>query len=206
MATLLRIDSSSRGDYSVSKTLGAQFTAEWQKNNAGGNVITHDVTKEKLPFVDLPWLGGAYTPAEQHSPEQAAAIKVSDELVDELLAADELLITTPMYNFSIPAALKAWIDHVVRLNRTFTPDYKGLVVKVKKATIILASGGEYGPGAYAEGYNVATSYLKQILGFLGITNVHVVLAGGTSGIDQGKTSLQDYIGAHTGEVTAVVTQ
>ncbi len=200
MATLLRIDASSRGDYSVSKTLGKQFTDEWLKTNEGGNVITHDVTSEKLPFVDLPWLGGAYTPAEKHSPEQAAAIKVSDELVNELLAADELLITTPMYNFSIPAALKAWIDHVVRLNRTFTPDYKGLVVTVKKASIILASGGEYGPGAYAEGYNVATSYLKQILGFIGITDVQVILAGGTSDIDQGKTTLPEYLAAHSGDV------
>ena len=203
MATLLRIDASSRGDYSVSKTLGKQFTAEWEHKNAGGTVVTHDVTKEKLPFVDLPWLGGAYTPAEKHSPEQAAAIKVSDELVDELLQCDELLITTPMYNFSIPAALKAWIDHIVRLNRTFTPDYKGLV-QGKKATVILASGGEYGPGAFAEGYNVATSYLKQILGFLGITDVQVVLAGGTSGIDQGKTTLQEYLPAHTAEVVEAV--
>ncbi len=201
MATLLRIDASSRGDYSVSRTLGKQFTAEWEKKNAGGKVVTHDVTAEKLPFVDLPWLGGAYTPAENHSLEQKAAIKVSDDLIDELLAADELLITTPMYNFSIPAALKAWIDHIVRLNRTFTPDYKGLITG-KKAWIIMASGGDYGPGAYAEGYNVATSYLKQILGFIGITDVQVILAGNTSGIDQGKTTLPEYVATHADEVVA----
>ncbi len=201
MATLLRIDASSRGDYSVSKTLGKQFTAEWEKNNVGGKVITHDTTQEKLPFVDLPWIGGAYTPVEKQSEQQQAAIKVSDDLVDELLAADELLITTPMYNFSIPASLKAWIDHVVRLNRTFTPDYKGLV-KTKKAWIIMASGGEYGPGAYAEGYNMATTYLKQILGFIGITDVEIILAGNTSGIDQGTTTLPEYVSKHADEVVS----
>ena len=201
MATLLSIQSSPRGDYSVSTTLAKQFVAEWQKNNAGGKVISHDTTAEKLPFVDLPWIMGAFTPAEQHSPEAAAAIKVSDDLVDELLACDELLIATPMYNFSIPASLKAWIDHVVRLNRTFTADYKGLV-HGKKAWIILASGGEYGPGAYAESYNVATAYLKQILGFMGISDVQVVFAGGTSGIDQGKVSLPEYAKQHEDEVIA----
>lgn len=203
MATLLCINSSPRGDYSVSTTLGKQFVAEWEKANADGKVITHDTTAEKLPFVDLPWIMGAYTPAEQHSPETAAAIKVSDDLVAELLACDELLITTPMYNFSIPASLKAWIDHVVRLNLTFTSDYKGLV-QGKKARVILASAGEYGPGAHAESYNAASSYLKQILGFMGITDVQVVLAGGTSAIDQGKTTLPEYAKTHADDVVAAV--
>ena len=198
MATLLRIDASPRGDYSVSKTLGKQFTAEWEKRNAGGKVITHDTTTEKLPFVDMPWIGGVYTPTEKRSEEQASAIKVSDELVDELLACDELLITTPMYNFSIPASLKAWIDHVVRVHRTFTPDYKGLV-HGKKAWLIMSSAGEYGPGSHAEAYNSATTYLKQILGFMGITDVQVIFAGGTSAIDQGKTTLLDYASKHADE-------
>ena len=201
MATLLRIDASPRGDSSVSKTLGKQFTAEWEKKNAGGKVVIHDTTNEKLPFVDMPWIGGVYTPADKRSSEQASAVKVSDDLVDELLACDELLITTPMYNFSIPASLKAWIDHVVRVHRTFTPDYKGLV-HGKKAWIIMSSSGEYAPGSPAEGYNAATTYLKQILGFMGITDVELILAGGTSAIDQGKTTMQDYVSKHADEVTA----
>lgn len=201
MATLLRIDASPRGDYSVSKTLGKQFTAEWEKNNTGGTVVTHDTTTEKLPFVDMPWIGGVYTPQDKRSPEQAAAIKISDALVDELLACDELLITTPMYNFSVPASLKAWIDHVVRVHRTFTPDYKGLV-HGKKAWIIMASAGEYTAGSPAEGYNAATTYLKQILGFMGITDVQVILAGSTSAIDKGATSLQDYVASHTDAVVS----
>ncbi len=203
MATLLRIDASPRGAYSISKTLGDRFAAAWQSKNAGGQVVAHDTTQEKLPFVDLPWIMGAYTPAEQHSPETAAAIKISDDLVDELLAADHLLIATPMYNFSIPASLKGWIDHVVRIGRTVTTDYKGLATG-KKAWIILTSGGEYGPGAYAESYNVATSYLKQILGFIGITDVTVILAGGTTPVIQGAMPMEDYLAQHTEEVVAAV--
>ena len=192
MATLLRIDASSRGDYSVSKALGNQFVLEWQAKNSDGRVILHDVTQEKLPFVDLPWLGGAFTPAEQHSDLQKTAIKVSDDLVAELFEADEILITTPMYNFSIPAALKAWVDHVVRLGKTFDSSFQGLV-NGKKATIILASGSVYTQGAQLESYNLASAYLKLILGFIGITDVKVVLAGGTSAIDQGKTTLPAFV-------------
>lgn len=192
MASLLRIDASPRGDYSVSKTLGKHFTAEWEQNHSGGTVVVRDLTARPLPYVDLPWIAGAYSTPDQHTPEQKTAIKVSDELIDELFAADEIVITTPMYNFSIPAALKAWIDHIVRLGRTFAPGYKPLV-HGKKATILFASGGEYGPGAQAESYNVATVYLKQILGFIGITEVEVVFAGGTSAIDMGKTTLPEFL-------------
>ena len=200
MATLLRIDASPRGDLSISKTLGNKFTDEWQKQRAGSQVVVHDATHEKLPFVDVPWMGGAYTPADKRTPEQSAAIKVSDDLVDELLACDELLITTPMYNFSIPAALKAWIDHIVRANRTFSPaDGKGLVTG-KKAWIILASGYEYTEGAPYASANMASTYLKQVLGFIGITDVQVILAGSTSEIMQGKISFADYVAKHTDEL------
>ena len=202
MPTLLRIDASPRGDYSVSKTLGKHFTAEWEQAHPGGTVVTHDLSTEKLPYVDLPWIAGAYSTPDQHTPEQKAAIKISDDLIQELLTADEILITTPMYNFSIPAALKAWIDHVVRFNVTFNAQYQGLVPPGKKVKIILASGGVYSAGSPTETYNAATTYLKQILGFIGLTDVDVVLAGGTSAIDQGKTTLTEFIKPLEPEVAA----
>ena len=136
---------------------------------------------------------GAYTPAEQHSAEMKQALSISNELIAELMATDAIVLGTSMYNFSIPAVLKACIDHIVRVGVTFTSSYEGLV-KGKKATIILASGGVYTPGAHAEGYNVAISYLKQILVFIGITEVNVVLAGGTSAIDMGQATLPDVLG------------
>lgn len=191
MATLLVIETSPRLDQSTSRKLTAEFVEAWKNAHPGGATVTRDLMRTKLPFVDLPWIGGAYTPVEQHSPEMAQALKVSDELIAELKSVDHIVIGTPMYNFSIPAVLKAYIDHVVRVGVTFTPQYQGLVTG-KKATVIMTSGGDYAPGSATEAYNVATSYLRQILGFIGITDVTVVLAGRTTAVDQGQKTAADF--------------
>jgi FMN-dependent NADH-azoreductase len=164
-------------------------------------VVTRDLFQTELPFVDVPWIMGAYTPAEQHSPEAAKAIAVSDKLVAELESADHLIIGTPMYNFSLPAILKAYIDHVVRMGKTVSASYEGLL-KGKKATVIIASGGVYTPGAFAESYNVESSYLRQILGFIGITDVTIILAGGTSAINTGAKTFEAIVEEFTPEVVA----
>ena len=201
MTSLLAIEVSPRFDYSVSRKLTAQFIEKWKADHPGASVVTRDLAKTPLPFVDLPWIGGAFTPAEQHSPEMKAALKISDHLIAELQAADHIVIGTPMYNFSIPAALKAYIDHVVRVGVTFSSDYKGLLTG-KKATCILVSGGNYAPGTPFEPYNVAASYLRQILGFIGITDVNVVLAGQTTAIDQGKTTMDEFVGQFDQDIAA----
>jgi FMN-dependent NADH-azoreductase len=201
MPNLLSVLASPRGDYSVSRALTATFIDEWQKNHAGATVVTRDLFQTNLPFVDLPWIAGAYTPAEQHSPEMTAALKISNELIAELEAADHIVIATPMYNFATPAILKAWIDHIVRINRTFTASYEGLL-KGKKVTIILASGGVYTAGSPTEGYNAESGYLKQVLGFIGLTDITFVLAGGTGDIDRGKIKREDLLAQFTPEVLA----
>ena len=172
MPNLLSIIASPRGDYSISSSLTKTFVEEWTKSHADGAVVERDLNKTELPFVDLPWIMGAYTPAEQHSPEMAEALKISDELIAELMAADHIVIGTPMYNFTTPAILKAWIDHIVRVNVTFTPKYEGLVHN-KKVTVIVASGGDYSAGSYLESYNRESEYLKLVLGFIGIKDVSV---------------------------------
>ena len=201
MSTLLSVVSSPRGDYSVSRELTAKFVEEWKKAHAGGTVVTRDLFKTELPFVDLPWIAGAYTPAEQHTPEMTKALAVGNELIAELQKADHIVIGTSMYNFAIPAILKAYIDHIVRVNVTFTPSYEGLV-KGKKVTVIIASAGVYTPGAPSHSYDAETGYLKQILGFIGMTDVTFVMAGGTSGIDMGKVKREDLIASFTPEVEA----
>ena len=201
MPNLLVVLSSPRGDYSVSRTLTSQFVAQWSKEHSGGNVVTRDLLKSDLPFVDLPWIAGAYTPAEQHSPEMKQALKISNELIAELEEADHIVIGTSMYNFSTPAILKAWIDHIVRINRTFTAGYEGLL-KNKKVTVIIASGGVYAPGTHMEGYNKETGYLQQILGFVGMTDIKFVMAGGTSDINMGKTTQEDFIAKYIPETIA----
>jgi FMN-dependent NADH-azoreductase len=97
-----------------------------------------------------------------------------------------------MYNFSTPAILKAYIDQIVRVNVTFSPSYEGLL-KNKKAVVIVASAGVYTPGSHTESYNAETGYLKQILGFIGITDVTFVLAGGTADIDRGNIQREDLL-------------
>jgi FMN-dependent NADH-azoreductase len=200
MPSLLAVLTSPRGDYSVSRALTAQFVDQWKKEH-GGEVVTRDLCKTKLPFVDLPWIAGAYTPAEQHSPEMTEALAISNELIAELQAADHIVIGTNMYNFNVPANLKAWIDHIVRFNVTFNASYEGLL-KGKKATIIQVSGGLYNPGAQAESYNYETGYLKFILGFIGITDVNVIMAGGTADIDRGVAPFAEVVAKYTPEVTA----
>ena len=200
MPNLLSVLASPRGDYSVSRALTATFVDEWQKNHAGATVVTRDLFQTNLPFVDLPWIAGAYTPAEQHSPEMTAALKISNELIAELEAADHIVIATPMYNFATPAILKAWIDHIVRINRTFTASYEGLL-KGKKVTIILASGGVYSDGPY-KAYDFQETYLRTILGFIGLTDITFVLAGGTGDIDRGKIKREDLLAQFTPEVLA----
>lgn len=191
MPTLLAISVSPRSNTSISRTLTEQFVREWQANKPERTVIQRDLAAEPLPFVDQPWIGGAFTPPEQHSPESATAIGISNELVSELQAADHIVIGTPMYNFSIPAALKAWIDHVVRVGVTVSTDNVGLLTG-KKATIILASGGDYSPGSPVEQYNLASGYLRQLLGWLGIGEIEILLASGAKAGNFAENAIEAY--------------
>lgn len=191
MPSLLAIEVSPRLTSSTSRKLTALFVDEWRAAHHDGHVVVRDLARTQLPYVDLPWIGGAFAPPEQHSPESAAAIAVSDELVAELQAADHVVIGTPMYNFSIPAALKAWVDHVVRVGVTVTPDNVGLLTG-KEATIILASGGDFSPGSPVEKYNQASGYLRQVLAWIGIADVEIILAGrGRAGME-GETAVEQF--------------
>ncbi len=200
MPTLLAINVSPRFDESTSRKLTAIFVDRWKTANPGGTVIVRDLATTALPFVDLPWIGGAFTPPESHSPESAAAIKVSDDLVAELKAADRIVIGTPMYNFAVPAALKAYIDHIVRVGVTVTSDNKGLLTG-KSVDIVLASGGDFSPGSPVEKYNQTSGYLRQVLAWIGITDVNIILAGRAKAGVFGETAVEN-LGA-TVEAAAV---
>ncbi len=189
MPTLLVIEVSPRFDHSTSRQLTAVYIEAWRTANPGGTVVVRDLAKTTLPFVDLAWIEGAFTPAETHSPDSAAAIAVSEALVAELKSADRLLIGTPMFNFSIPAALKAYIDHVVRVGVTVSPTNVGLLTG-KSADIILASGGDFSPGSPVEKYNHASGYLRQVLAWIGITDVNIVLAGRALAGQHGETAVE----------------
>ena len=205
MATLLKIEVSPRGDYSISRQLGKQFTETWLSTHSGGKVVERDLSKTDLPFIELPWIMGAYSDPSTHDANQKAALAIGNELIAELMAADEWLITTPMYNFAVPARLKAFIDHIVRVGVTFQANadgsYTGLVPN-RKVTIIIASAGSYGPGSPAEGYDAEKSYLRSILGFIGISDVHFVQAGSTWKVDRGVETRDAFLAPFAGEVEA----
>lgn len=121
-----------------------------------------------------------------------AVLRLSDELVAELLETDHLVISTPVYNYNVPAALKAWVDHVVRKGLTLGVDGKGWVAG-KKATVLLASGGVYSDDSPIRDRDIATQYLRLILNVLGITDVTFIAAGGAKAVDLGEISMNDFL-------------
>ena len=194
MPTLLNIQSSPRGSQSISRTLSRDFVEAWQAKHPQGKVVTRDLAEDELPYVGVPWITGIFVEAGKHTPEMREALDVSDELIAEVFAADEILIGTPMYNFTVPANLKAWIDLVVRPRVTHSgpPERKGLVVG-KRCTVVIASGGVYDEGLPAAAFDYESGYLKRILGFIGITEVEVIRAGGTAAVSFGSTTVEELV-------------
>jgi FMN-dependent NADH-azoreductase len=194
MASLLKIDVSPRGDASYSRQLGKTFVEGWNAAHPGSTVVERDLAKDQPTFLDLQWIGGAFTPPDQHTEEHKAALKLSNDIIAEVQAADHILITSPMYNFQVPAVLKAWIDHLVRVGVTVNYTDKGPVGQLngKKVTVIVASAGAYPKGEPSEAYDHFSPYIKFILGFIGLTDVTILSAGGVSGIQYGKISESDW--------------
>lgn len=201
MPTLLVIESSPRGEQSMSRGLTARFVDEWMRNNPGGRVVERDLMTTNLPFVTMPWLGAYFTPPEHHSGETKEILKLSDELVAEILAADYIVIGTPVYNYNIPAVLKAYIDHIVRKGMTLGFSGEGLV-HGKKCTILMASGGVYTKGSPIHDRDLATAYLRLILKVIGIEDVTVVAGGNAKAVDMGEISRDEFIAKFVPDIEA----
>lgn len=178
MTHILHIDASPRAERSVSRTLSKEFVTAWKTAHPEDTISYRDLGHHPVPYVTEPMIAAAFTSPADHSPELTEAIRLSNELVDELLAADRYVFGVPMYNFGIPADFKAYIDQIVRVGRTFAIDatgFKGLV-QDKKALVITAQGGSYRPGSPAAAYNFHEPYLRAIFGFIGITDVTYIYA------------------------------
>lgn len=183
MSTLLRIDSSSRLQGSHSRALADHLQAQWLASHTGGKVILRDLVKTPIPHILDITIAGYYTPTDQHTPELRAAVALSDELIAELLSADTLLFSIPLYNFSIPSALKSYIDHTVRIGQTFGHDEKtGLfgLVEGKKAYVTASYGASGYVGGSLASYNFLEPYMRALLGFIGISDVTFFSVEGTS--------------------------
>ena len=171
MAHVLHIDSSPRGERSHSRRLTRELIKRWQRLHPGDRVSYRDVGAEPPQPVTQDWIAAAFSELEARTPAMRSTLQPSDRLIDELLEADVLVIGVPMYNFGIPATLKAWIDQVVRIGRTFlfephdaVAPYKALT-SGKRAIVIVASGDAgYEPGGALASLNQVEPYLRAVLG------------------------------------------
>ena len=201
MSKLLVVEASPRGKYSISRNLASKFVEEWKAAHPDGEVVERDLAKIELPYVNLPWLGASLTPIEKHTPEMKDVLNLSNELVDELLAADHIVISTPVYNYNIPANLKSYVDHIVRKGRTLGMSGEGLV-HGKACTVLMASGGVYTEGSPIRDRDLATQYLRLILKVIGIEDVTFVAAGGSKVVDLGEKTSEDFLSAFAPALSA----
>lgn len=173
---LLQVDSSAR-DSSVSRRLTARFAEEWKKNHPHGRVIHRDLASTKLPLITDDW-GATYLEGAKLTAAQRSYLSTSDELIEELQAADTVVIGAPMYNFSISSPLKAWIDQIVRLGKTvaYGPSGPQGLLAGKKVVVITSRGGAYEKGTAREASDFQEPYLRHVLGFVGLTDVTFIHA------------------------------
>jgi FMN-dependent NADH-azoreductase len=155
-----------------------EFVEQWKQAHPGDTVTYRDIGRNPIPHVDEPWIAAAFSPSEQHTPELREAIRLSDRLVDEFLAADIYVIGVPMYNFSVPSGFKAYIDQIVRVGRTwlFEPEdpdmpYKTLVHGKKMFVITARGDGGYTLGSRNENWNHQDPFIKTVFAFMGITDI-----------------------------------
>lgn len=170
---ILRIDASARTQGSVSRELADKIIARF----SDAAVVTRDL-KTPIPQIDESWVGANFTAADARTSDQDAALALSDSLVSEIKAADVLVISLPIYNFSVPASFKAWVDQIARAGVTFHYTENGPVglLENTRAIIAVASGGV----AIGSDYDFATPFIRQILGFIGITDIDFIDGSGLS--------------------------
>lgn len=181
MKNILLIESSPRGNDSYSHQAARSIINELQSRNPGAKLVVRDLVQNPPPHLSLPFIGAMYAAPEQRTVEQTKLLAFSDTLIDELFAADTIVIAVPMHNFGPPSTIKAWIDHVARVGRTFSFGSNGPqgLLKDKKAILVLASGGVYSNGRMKP-FDFTEPYLRAVIGFIGITNVDVVRVEGVA--------------------------
>lgn len=195
MSNILYISTSIRQGESVSRGLGDKLV-DGLKAKTGATVTTRDLSANDIPYVDEARFGANLTPAADRTPKQQELAAAADTLIEELLAADTIVIASPIYNFGVPAVLKAWADLVARAGTTFKYTETGPVglLEGKKAYITVASGGT----PVGSDMDFMSSWLTFFLGFLGIKDVEVIAADGIMGADA-----EDKIAAANDKVDAI---
>ncbi len=202
--SVLEVTASRRSQDSVSRGLSNDLLDALRQRFGTVDVVTRDLA-DGLPFVDAGWIEATFTPEEERSQRHRDALAFSDELVAELQDADTIVFTVPMYNFGIPAVLKAWVDLIARARVTFRYTENGPegLLKGKKAYIIVTTGGV----PVGSPVDFATPYLKQALAFVGIDDVEIVAAdrlnrNAEDAIDRARAKIADLVHTEAGGVAA----
>ncbi|CDX50920.1 FMN-dependent NADH-azoreductase [Mesorhizobium plurifarium] len=199
--SILLVTSSPRGDASHSTRVATDLAQKLIAADPANTLVVRDLVANPLPHIDSDYATGIYTPAEARTPRQAEVVGVSDAVLDELFAADTVILATGFINFNISSTLKSWVDHVARSGKTFAYGEggpKGLV-KGKKVYIVLASGGIYSEGAAVQ-MDHAVPYLRSVLGFLGMTDVEVIRV---EGVGMGADAVTAALAKATAKVDAI---
>ncbi|SHF19393.1 FMN-dependent NADH-azoreductase [Microbulbifer donghaiensis] len=188
MKKVLKIDASARSvdnevpTYrSLSRLLSRYFLERWLERNSEDLFIHRDVGATPPAFVSQDWIAAVFTPEAQRSAEQRALLALSDQLIDEVTQADLILISTPMYNYGMPASLKAWFDQVVRVNKTFSfdlarGDFPLQPILSGKTLVLLSSSGEFGfePGGVRESMNHLGPHVRTLGHYLGVEDFYEI--------------------------------
>ena len=188
MTTILHLDTSARTldksrskHNSISRTLADSFREQWEKKITDTEVIYRDLGANPPDFINELWIAAAFTPDEQRTTEQNSLLSLSDELIDEVIKADIILLSTPMYNYGMPAVLKAWFDQVIRVNKTFTfdlsrGDFPLQPILFGKTMVLIASCGEFGfqVGGVREKMNHLGPHVEVASQYLGIEKFYEI--------------------------------
>lgn len=180
MKNILVIESSHNREQTGSRHISAQIQARIREKYPQANIIVHDLTTEALPHPSEKMLTAFHVPPDQQNEELKEAIRLSNQLTDEVLKSDLVIISAPLWNFSIPSSVKAWIDHVVRAGKTFSYSPNGPVglLKNTKAIIVASTGGIYSEGPM-KAFDFLVPYLQSVMKFIGIVDVQAVRLEGT---------------------------
>ncbi len=181
MNNILLVISSPRGAASYSTKVARSLVDEVTRGHPNARVVVRDLTDQPLPHIGADFVAGLGTPAESRTPAQRAAVALADEITGEVFAADVIIIASPMINFGVASTLKTWFDYLLRAGVTFRYSEKGPegLVTGKKAYLVQARGGVYSQGPM-QAANFQEPYLKQLLGFIGITDVETVAVEGVA--------------------------
>ncbi|HXK02854.1 MAG TPA: NAD(P)H-dependent oxidoreductase [Verrucomicrobiae bacterium] len=176
MATLLHVDSSPIGEASITRELTREFVRRWRDANPRGRVIERDLAKIAIPVIDEAWIAANLTAHEARTPEQREILRLSAELVRELLAADEYVMGIPMHNCGPSAAFKLWVDHIV------TPLGRSAPLDGKRVTFLIATGSPYRPGTENACKYLLEAWLRNLFGYLGIRDMRFIIAGSAAAV------------------------